>query len=250
VTAFALISDIHSNLDALETVLRRIDELGVKETICLGDVVGYGADPLVTTRLVMERCKWTIMGNHDWGLFNSLDEFNPLAREALIYTRQRMKPGLFTPGRRAPWEFLRTLPDRREDHDMLFFHGSPRDPIMEYCLKSDGFLEPGKMQALFALIDRPSFVGHTHWPGIHRADFRFTQATEEVNRAALRGEPCIVNVGSVGQPRDGDPRACFAVVADGEVEWHRVPYDLRRTQSRILAAGLHPALAERLARGK
>ena len=127
--------------------------------------------------------------------------------------------------------------------------GSPRDPVMEYVLKSDGFLEPDKMQQLFGLIDRPCFVGHTHWPGVHQADFRFVQATDEQREFKLDG-PCIVNVGSVGQPRDGDPRSSFAVVDGDRVEIHRVPYDFRRTQAKILAAGLHPALAERLARGK
>jgi hypothetical protein len=83
VTTFAIISDLHANLEAVEAVLQRIDQLGVRETVCLGDVVGYGADPGPTTRLVVERCKWTIQGNHDWGLFHSLEEFNPLAREAL-----------------------------------------------------------------------------------------------------------------------------------------------------------------------
>ena len=121
---------------------------------------------------------------------------------------------------------------------------------MEYVLKSDGFLEPEKMKEIFSTIDRPCFVGHTHWPGVHGADFRFTQATEDVHAFELDGGPAVVNVGSVGQPRDGDPRASFAVVNDGVVEIHRVPYDFRRTQAKILAAGLHPALADRLARGK
>ena len=249
-TQFAVISDLHANLEALDAVFARIDQLGLREIVCLGDVVGYGADPGPATRLVMQRCKWTILGNHDWGLFHSLEEFNPLAREALFYTRRRLKPSLFAPQRRAAWHFLRTLPDRMQDHGYLFFHGSPRDPVMEYVLKSDGFLEPEKMQQIFARIDRPCFVGHTHWPGIHRGDFKFTQATDEQREFRLDGEPCVVNVGSVGQPRDGDPRASFAVVADGRVEIHRVPYDFRRTQQKILAAGLHPALAERLARGK
>jgi diadenosine tetraphosphatase ApaH/serine/threonine PP2A family protein phosphatase len=248
--AFAIVSDIHSNLEALESVFARIDALGVGETVCLGDVVGYGADPLPTTRLVMQRCKWTILGNHDWGLFHDLDDFNPLAREALYLSRRRLKPSWVLPGRRAAFEFLRTLPERMQDHGCLFFHGSPRDPVMEYVLRSDGILEPEKMRAIFAAIDRPTFVGHTHWPGIHRGDFRFTQATEGNREFDLGGEPCVVNVGSVGQPRDGDPRASFAVVDRGRVEIHRVDYDLRRTQAKILAAGLHPALAERLARGK
>ena len=248
-TTLALISDLHSNLEAVDAVLRRIDSLGVKEIACLGDVVGYGADPLPVTKLVMQRCKWTIQGNHDWGLFHELDDFNPLARDALFYTRNQLRPSLWRPGRRAAWEFLRTLPERMQDHGFLFCHGSPRDPVMEYVLKSDGFLEPDKMQQIFALLDRPCFVGHTHWPGVHRGDYRFTQATDDQRVFQLDG-PCVVNVGSVGQPRDGDPRASFAVVDGNRVEIHRVPYDFRRTQAKILAAGLHPALAERLARGK
>jgi diadenosine tetraphosphatase ApaH/serine/threonine PP2A family protein phosphatase len=250
VTTFAVISDLHGNLEALEAVLARIDALGVREVLCLGDVVGYGPDPGPVARLVIQRCKWTIMGNHDWGLFHSLEEFNPLAREALHYTRRRLKPSLFAPHRRAIWHFLRTLPESKQDHGFLFFHGSPRDPVMEYVLKSDGFLEPEKMQAIFACIDRPTFVGHTHWPGVHGGDFKFTQATDEQREFRLQGEPCIVNVGSVGQPRDGDPRSAFAVVDADRVEIQRVAYDFRRTQAKILAAGLHPALAERLARGK
>ena len=248
-STFAVISDLHGNVEALDAVLRRVDELGVKEIACLGDVVGYGADPEVCAEIVMQRCKWTIQGNHDWGLFHELDDFNPLAREALFYTRAQLKPSFLRPRRKQAWEFLRTLPERMQDHGLLFCHGSPRDPVMEYVLKSDGFLEPDKMQQIFARIDRPCFVGHTHWPGVHRPDYRFTQATDEHREFKLDG-PCIVNVGSVGQPRDGDPRASFAVVADGRVEIHRVPYDFRRTQAKILAAGLHPALAERLARGK
>jgi len=248
-TALALISDLHSNLEAVEAVFARIDALGVSEVACLGDVVGYGADPLPVTRLVMQRCKWTIQGNHDWGLFHELDDFNPLARDALLHTRSLLKPSLLRWGRRAAWDFLRELPERKEDRGLLFCHGSPRDPVMEYVLKSDGFLEPEKLQQIFAMIDRPCFVGHTHWPGVHGPDFRFTQATDDQREFLLEG-PCIVNVGSVGQPRDGDPRASFAVVDGDRVQIHRVPYDFRRTQAKILAAGLHPALAERLARGK
>jgi diadenosine tetraphosphatase ApaH/serine/threonine PP2A family protein phosphatase len=204
---------------------------------------------LPVTLLVMQRCKWTIQGNHDWGLFHELDDFNPLARDALFYTRNQLRPGFLRPRRRAAWEFLRGLPERMEAHGFLFCHGSPRDPVMEYVLKSDGFLEPDKMAQLFALLDRPCFVGHTHWPGMHGPDYRFTQATDEHATFRLQG-PCIVNVGSVGQPRDGDPRASFAVVDGDRVEIHRVAYDFRRTQAKIHAAGLHPALAERLARGK
>ncbi len=249
-TTFALISDVHSNAEALDAVLRRLDELGVQEICCLGDVVGYGADPLYVATVVKERCKWTIMGNHDWGLTNELDDFNPLAREALLYSRRKLRPGWFSGKRRKLWNFLCNLPERMDDHGFAFFHGSPRHPIMDYVLKTDGFLEPEKMAEIFALLERPCFVGHTHWPGVHRADYKFTQATDTHREFELTDEPAVVNVGSVGQPRDGDPRACFAVVDGNRVEIHRVPYEFRRAQAKILAAGLHPALADRLARGK
>ena len=249
-TSVALISDLHSNREALEAVFRRIDELGVDEVCCLGDVVGYGADPEPCVRMVMDRCKWTIMGNHDWGLSNDLGDFNPLAREALMFTRKKLKPGPFSPRRKAMWNFLSNLPQHVEDHGHVYFHGSPRDPIMEYVLKSDGFLEPEKMTEIFEMIDRPCFVGHTHWPGVHRSDFQFTRATDEVREVDLGDQPVVVNVGSVGQPRDGDPRSCFVVVDRGVVEFHRVSYDIRTAQEKILKAKLHPALAERLARGR
>jgi diadenosine tetraphosphatase ApaH/serine/threonine PP2A family protein phosphatase len=250
VADFALISDIHGNTEALGSVFDRIDRLGVRDVYCLGDVVGYGAEPERCVEMVMDRCAWTIMGNHDWGLFNALEDFNPLAKQALLYTRSRLRPRWFAPRRRAMWRFLGELPERREEHGYLFVHGSPRNPIMEYVLKSDGFLEPEKMSEIFALLDRPCFVGHTHWPGIHGADYRFTQATDEQREFRLDGAPAVVNVGSVGQPRDGDPRACFVVVDGDRIEYHRVEYDLAGAQRKILAAGLHPALAERLARGK
>ncbi|MFN9334614.1 MAG: metallophosphoesterase family protein [Planctomycetota bacterium] len=248
-TAFAVVSDLHANLEAVEAVFARIDQLGVPEVVCLGDVVGYGPDPLPVTRLVMARCKWTIRGNHDWGLFHELDDFNLLAQQALHYSRSRLRPSLLRPGRRRAWEFLRVLPERMTDHGYLFVHGSPRDPVMEYVLKSDGFQDPEKMRQIFALLDRPCFVGHTHWPGVHGVDHRFTYAADDHRSFALDG-PCVVNVGSVGQPRDGDTRASFAVFADGRVEIHRVAYDFQRTQAKILAAGLDPLLASRLGRGR
>ena len=238
---FAIISDLHSNLEAVEAVFGRITELGVDDVVCLGDVVGYGADPLQVAALVMQRCKWTILGNHDWGLFHALDDFNPLAREALVYARRQLKPSWLRPGRRQVYEFLKGLPERKEDFGYRFYHGSPRDPVMEYVMKSDGFLEPEKMQQLFAHVDGPCFVGHTHWPGVHRPDFRFTQATDEQREFALDG-PCIVNVGSVGQPRDGDPlpaqvpqrpldqRACVG----HEVGDHHEPARVRRRDRRVV----------------
>ena len=246
----AIISDLHSNAFAVEAVFRRIDQLGVDSIYCLGDVVGYGPDPEVCVDLVMEHCAFTLKGNHDWGLTEPLHDFNPMAQESLMWHRKRLKPGLFSPSKRRRWNFLTTLPDRVDRDGAVFVHASPRDPIKEYVLKSDGFLDPEKMEDLFSRFERYCFVGHTHWPGFHTEDFRFHQATEEKARWTLPDGKSIVNVGSVGQPRDGDPRSCFVILDGSELEYHRVPYSVDQTQRRILAQGLSPYLAERLERGR
>jgi len=251
VPLFAIISDLHSNLAALEAVFRRIDELGIEDVYCLGDVIGYGADPEACIDLVMKRCQFTLQGNHDWGLTQDrLEDFNPLARDSLLWTRKRLKPRLFSPKRNRRWRFLAELPTRVDRHGMRFVHASPRDPIKEYILKSDGFLDPEKIEDNFSRIDGPCFNGHTHWPGIMRQDFRFSQATADRLEFELPEGRSIINVGSVGQPRDGDPRACFLVVDDKQLRYQRVTYDIERTQRRILEAKLSPYLAERLGKGR
>lgn len=248
---FAIISDLHANLPALEQVFRRIDELGIETVYCLGDVVGYGPEPEACIDLVMKRCVFTLMGNHDWGLVeHQLDEFNPLARESLMWTRKRLRPGLISPGKRKRWNFLSSLPQRMDVDGLHFVHASPRDPIKEYVLKSDGFLEPEKMEANFAKIQGPCFNGHTHWPGFTTEDYRFHQATSERLEWEMPKGPCIINVGSVGQPRDGDPRACFLVVDASRLLYQRVEYDVELTRQRILDSKLSPYLADRLLRGR
>jgi hypothetical protein len=171
---FALISDLHANRPALEAVFRAIDSLGIQDVRCLGDVVGYGAEPEPCIDLVMERCEFTLSGNHDQGVvLGQLDDFNPIARESLLWTAKRLKPSFWHPGRRKRWMWLKTLPHRVERDGYLFVHASPRDPIKEYVLKTDGFLDPEKMEDLFSRIQGPCFVGHTHWPGYTDEDFRF-----------------------------------------------------------------------------
>jgi diadenosine tetraphosphatase ApaH/serine/threonine PP2A family protein phosphatase len=235
---------------ALEAVFRRIDELGVATVYCLGDVIGYGPEPEACIDLVMERCEFTLLGNHDWGLTGELDDFNPLAQDSLHWHRRRLKPGLLATARKRRWHFLTHLPQRMERGDRLFVHASPRDPIKEYVLRSDGFLDPEKLDDLFSRIQRACFVGHTHWPGLHGEDFRFHQALPERLDFKLPAGKSIVNVGSVGQPRDGDPRACFLVVDGDDLHYQRVAYDIGLTQRGILSQGLSPYLAERLERGR
>ncbi len=247
---YALISDIHANLPALEAVFARIEELGITEIGCLGDVVGYGPDPEACIDLVMERCRFTLKGNHDWGLEGRLHEFNTLAREVLEWTRKRLKPGLLQSPKKQRWRFLMELPERHEEWGALFVHGSPRDPIKEYVMRSDGFLNPEKLLDLFSRIEGRCFLGHTHWPGFTGEDFRFHQAVNGNLEMRLPEGRCLVNAGSVGQPRDGDPRACFLVVEGNRLTWERVPYDVAETQRRIMEAGLNPYLAERLRKGR
>ncbi|MFQ5505571.1 MAG: metallophosphoesterase family protein, partial [Planctomycetota bacterium] len=163
---------------------------------------------------------------------------------------RRIKPGLQSAGRRRRWSFLAKLPARVDRNGMHFVHASPRDPIKEYILKSDGFLDPEKMDDNSSRIEGPCFNGHTHWPGIMTADFRFHQATADRLDWDLPPERCIINVGSVGQPRDGDPRSCFLVIDGEKLRYQRVSYAVEETQRRILAMRLSPYLAERLAKGR
>lgn len=246
---FALISDLHSNVPALEAVFAKIDALGIEDVRCLGDIVGYGAEPERCLDMVRERCRFSLRGNHDWGMFDGLDEFNSLAREALLWTRRRLRPGL-NPKRWGRWRYLKNLPERMYEDGDLFVHASPRDPIREYVLKSDGFLNPEKLEDLFARFEGRCFLGHTHQPGFTGEDLRFHAATGDGAVLKLPEGKAMINAGSVGQPRDGDNRACFCVVDAETVTYHRVPYDIEKAQHLILQAGLSPFLAERLERGR
>jgi diadenosine tetraphosphatase ApaH/serine/threonine PP2A family protein phosphatase len=247
----AYISDIHGNSAALEAVFEDIAGRGIEEVWCLGDLVGYGPEPERCVEMVAGRCAATIMGNHDWALLNAPLGFNPVAAEAIYCNRQTMgSKCLRTPGPGCEaWEFLRRLPDAASDERLLCVHGSPRDRLSEYVLESDVAYGPGpKIEGIFAMFDRLCLVGHSHRPGIVTPDFRWVHPAEVPDGFRLEpGRKYLVNDGSVGQPRDGDNRACY-VEQDGDtIHFHRVGYDIRRTAEAILALGcLHPVCAERL----
>jgi diadenosine tetraphosphatase ApaH/serine/threonine PP2A family protein phosphatase len=243
-------------------------------------VIGYGAEPEYCVDVVRSRCDVVLLGNHDQALFQGAGDFNVIARGAIGFTVARLKPrGLF-PGadKRKRWQFLRSLPTTHRRGELSFFHASPRDHVREYVLGSDSLVHREKMEAIFACFEGISFIGHTHQPGVHgpAPNYRF-HATTDLGRSTIachvpQGLSALVNVGSVGQPRDGDPRSCYATVApapkDGSmkvdfdlggansrpgyiVRWHRVPYDVPRTMAKIRAQdGLHEVLARRLEVGK
>jgi diadenosine tetraphosphatase ApaH/serine/threonine PP2A family protein phosphatase len=135
----------------------------------------------------------------------------------------------------------------------LFVHGSPRDPIREYVLSSDGILNPEKLRTIFSCFEGVALAGHTHQPGVHDSQLRFQgmNGQSEMSVPLPEGEQFFINVGSTGQPRDGDPRACYAVLEEHRLSWFRVPYDYRTTMMKIQDTGqLSEMLARRLAVGK
>jgi len=232
---WAFISDLHSNLEALEAVFRDIAEQGAGDIFCLGDVVGYGPDPEACVDLVMAKCRLTLKGNHDAALIEGEDRFNRYARDAIRWTRRRLKPGWFKSSRyRERWDWLRNLPLQHKDGELLFVHGSPRDPLNEYIYPGDIlFNAEGKLAEIFRAVPHALFVGHTHHPMVLSSRLGSFTPAEGRDRIALGSDRYIVNVGSVGQPRDGDPRACYVLFDGEEVRYRRIPYDIDAVARKI-----------------
>ncbi len=197
-----------------------------------------------------ERAKVTVRGNHDDALVTGGHGFSPVARAAIDWTRTILQPGFFSGAQvRRRWEWLTTLPEKHEAGPDLFLHGSPRDPVSEYVLAFELPLwGPDRYEETFAPFDRFLFVGHTHLPCVIDDQLEARTSASLANRWKYPGKgKAIVNVGSVGQPRDQDARACYVLQDDAEIEWRRVPYDVESARKRFSGiADLHPKLAERL----
>ena len=210
----ALISDIHGNLEALEVVLADIKAQGITEIFCLGDIIGYGPNPRECIDRVMEHCTVTLLGNHDQGAMFDPDGFNVGAERAIFWTREQLEAPADRENNEKRWEFLGELPRTHRNGSFLFVHGSPRNPLSEYIFPEDIY-NHRKMERLFQLVDRYCFQGHTHVPGVFTEGFQFF-APEEIDNEYTLGEgKLMINVGSVGQPRDGDNRACYVILDDG-----------------------------------
>jgi len=250
--AFAIISDIHANLDALTAVLRDIDKTGVKRIVCLGDIVGYGPEFEECIDLISTRCEIVLRGNHDEAVIEGPVDFNLVARDVINYTRESLKPGLISSSRkRSRWNFLKDLSEVHHTPPLAFYHGSPRDPVREYVMKTDVVFAPEKLVEIFTLIDGACFIGHTHQPGVIIEGFRFLEPGRIGNQYPLAKGKAIVNVGSVGQPRDGDNRASYVIVKDHVVHFRRLRYDFQSTMSKITAnPRIHNNCATRLEFGK
>ena len=246
----ALISDIHSNLEALEAVLADIARQNVNEIYCLGDIVGYGPNPRECVDLVMH-CKVVLLGNHDQGAMFDPDGFNPSAERAIVWTRAQLEsPSEDRLKKERRWEFLAERPRTHREDGFLYVHGSARNPLNEYVFPEDIYNQR-KMERIFALVDRYCFQGHTHVPGIFTETLQFHSPDEIDYVYKLNGRKTLCNVGSVGQPRDGDWRACY-VLLDGEtIRYRRVEYDINATVQKIYnIPDLENFLGDRLRDGR
>lgn len=229
----ALISDIHSNLEALEAVLSDIRSQGITEIFCLGDIIGYGPNPRECIELAM-KCQVCLLGNHDQGALFDPEGFNTGAERAIFWTRQQLENSRGSAADNARrWDFLGELPRTHRDDGYLYVHGSPRNPLNEYVFPEDTICSPKKLEKSFALIQRCCFQGHTHVPGIFTESMNF-MSPEEINyQYVLSPEKAMINVGSVGQPRDGDPRGCYVVQEDEKISFRRVEYPIEKTRQKI-----------------
>lgn len=241
---YAVFSDVHGNLEALEAVLADAGRHEPDAYVCLGDIVGYGPDPNDCVARVRALGRRAIAGNHDRAAVGEadLDAFTPLARAAIEWTMRTLDD-------RAK-AFLAALPLRVETPAFLGVHASPRDPVEEYVLTL-----PTALAVFSASEFSVCLIGHTHVPGAFvlgddgRVGF---QALRPGAATSLAGTSrYLINVGSVGQPRDGDPRASYLLfdAAARTVTLRRVAYPVSITQEKIAARGLPETLARRLARG-
>lgn len=241
---YAIISDVHANLEALEVVLADISARRPDALLCLGDFVGYGPDPVACVDRLRAHLAGAVVGNHDLAALEQIDisTFNALAQAAILWTREQ----LTDPVRR----YLGGLPQKMTPDGFLAVHGSLRDPVEEYIF------DPLTARASF---DAAPFhfcvVGHTHVPAV------YVQAGEAVTGEPLLADQVlslrpdrryIINVGSVGQPRDGDPRAGYVWLDTEQLSATliRLDYPIAQTQEKMTAAGLPAMLAERLAFGR
>ena len=230
----AIVSDIHANLEAFERVLDDIGELGIDEIVCLGDIVGYGPNPKecvdLTTGFEAVR-----KGNFEEALCDEIEaqNFNPKARKMVDWTRNqfsRLSHDMENNTKR--WDVIRGLQLTFEAGGVKYVHGSPRDPASEYIYPRDLY-RPKKLEGIFEYIEWLCFVGHTHVPGVFTEDLEYVHPTGPLFEYKLTDKKTIINVGSVGQPRDADPRACYAIVDGTTVRWRRLHYPVAKTMEKI-----------------
>ena len=240
---YGIIADVHSNLEALNSVLTVLRDRNVDEYVCAGDIVGYGADPGPCIKMVQETCKVMIAGNHDHAADGLLDTeyFNPEAKEAVLWTAGQLNEG--------EKNFLKDLSLMDKKEEIFVVHATPVSPDEWNYINStfDAF------RNFKGFEEKICFVGHSHTPVVFTLNVNDNRCTYAFESKIPISEDCryIINVGSVGQPGDGNPLASCAMydTSAGEVEIIRVAYDVETAQKKIIDAGLPKGLASRLAVG-
>lgn len=242
---YAIISDIHSNLTALEAVIADIRSHGIKHIMCLGNIIGLGPRPVECVDAVSENCFLSLLGNHDYSIVHRPVNCTYQVERGLSWARSAIESG---PPEAASerWKYLEGLPERFDKNGITFVHGSPRDPVSEYLFPEDGVRNQRKLEECFRLFEKVLFVGHSQVPGVFLEDFSFTLASKlEDGFHYEKGSKVIISVGSVGQSRDGDPRASYVEINKNDMTWHRVSYDVESVAREILE---HEELASVYAR--
>jgi predicted phosphodiesterase len=249
----AIVSDIHGNLDALEAVLADIETQEITQIYCLGDIIGYGPNPreCIDRVIQFDLC---VLGNHDQGALFDPEGFSSGAERAIFWTREQLERVAEDAdqqnGNVRRWDYLCELPRTYREGSLLFVHGSARNPLNEYVFPEDVY-NTRKMEKIFGMIQGHCFQGHTHVPGVFTEDGRFASPSDLGNRYLLGETKSMINVGSVGQPRDADSRASYVVLDGQTVEFRRVEYDVEKTVAKIFAIPeLDNFLGERLREGR
>ncbi len=239
----AIVTDIHGNFAALSKVIERGEELDVDRWVCLGDTVGYGADPNECCDLVRERASFTLLGNHDAAVAGRMDYeyYYEAARDALDWTRGVLSPANFA--------WLQSLPYTVKEGAIEYCHGSPLEPEQyEYVFLLEQAEDLVRVQDDLADL---TFIGHSHLPRAYALNGVGARSVLADTVEIKTGPKYLISIGSVGQPRDGDSRACFGVLDDvaRTLTFHRVAYDIGRAARRIIDAGLSDHFAKRLFTG-
>lgn len=239
---WAILSDVHGNLEAFQAVIGDLQAEKADQIAFLGDVVGYGADPNECLSLLRNLTDWVVAGNHDYGAvgLTNIDVFNPLARSAILWTREKLSG--------ENQAYLRQLLLFRNNGNVTFVHSTPNQPEEWYYL----FTFPEAEEAFLSLSGDLAFVGHSHRPLIlTKAGSGEVEAVNLEETVLKPGVRYIINVGSVGQPRDGYPEAAYGLYDEGTRRFRlkRLPYDVETAQKKIIRSGLPSFLAQRLSRG-
>ncbi len=238
---YAIISDVHANLEALEAVLKDIRKQKVKDILFLGDAVGYGPNPNECLKMLSESCRILLAGNHDWAAIGltEIDYFNEYAKAAILWTRETLT--------RENQELLKTFPiiKEKKGENILLVHSTPKEPEAWHYLFT---LWDAEVNFQY-FAEWLCLIGHSHLPFVIERLPSGEMVTFNKQATLKTDERYIINCGSVGQPRDKDPKACYALLGDDSVEFVRVDYDIEKTQKKMREADLPLPLIERLSRG-